>query len=73
MGISNLAIVMGPTVFGVSGGTGSTGAANGMADATWQNKACFLLMDLRTSQLTKPSQAVETILEHYADIFVDES
>ncbi|KAF8587871.1 RhoGAP-domain-containing protein, partial [Ramaria rubella] len=54
MGISNLAIVFGPTLFGVSNGAGS-GAANGMADATLQNKA------------------VETILEHYADIFVDES
>ncbi|KAF8491785.1 hypothetical protein JB92DRAFT_3005205 [Gautieria morchelliformis] len=55
MGISNLAIVFGPTLFGIGGGGAGVGAVNGMADATWQNKA------------------IETILEHYADIFVDES
>ena len=73
MGISNLAIVFGPTLFGISGGGAGTGAANGMADATWQNKACFYLLNIRTSQLTKQLQAIETILQHYADIFVDES
>ena len=37
MSISNLAIVFGPTLFGISGG-GAPGASNGMADATLQNK-----------------------------------
>lgn len=43
MTISNLAIVFGPTLFGIGGGGVSTGAANGMADATWQNKACVYI------------------------------
>jgi len=53
MTVFNLAVVFGPTLFGISGNSGASGA-NGMADATWQNRA------------------IETILEHYADIFVDE-
>jgi hypothetical protein len=38
MSISNLAIVFGPTLFGIGGGGSAPGAANGMADATLQNK-----------------------------------
>ncbi|KAF8517885.1 RhoGAP-domain-containing protein [Hysterangium stoloniferum] len=53
MTIFNLAVVFGPTLFGISGSSGASGV-NGMADATWQNRA------------------IETVLEHYADIFVDE-
>ncbi|KIK93772.1 hypothetical protein PAXRUDRAFT_828636 [Paxillus rubicundulus Ve08.2h10] len=57
MSIQNLAIIVGPTLFGQISGNGSiSGHVNsGMADAAFQNKA------------------IETILEHYTDIFVDES
>ncbi|KAH8111067.1 RhoGAP-domain-containing protein [Phellopilus nigrolimitatus] len=66
MSISNIAIVFGPTLFGLPSGpaAGAGGpasqqqmaqAVNGMADAAFQNKA------------------VETILEHYTDIFIDEN
>ncbi|KAG6907142.1 hypothetical protein DXG01_010361 [Tephrocybe rancida] len=57
MSMQNLAIVFGPTLFGVLPvSAGHQGQANGgMADATLQNLA------------------IETILNHYNDIFVDES
>ncbi|KAG6855782.1 hypothetical protein H0H87_010880 [Tephrocybe sp. NHM501043] len=57
MSMQNLAIVFGPTLFGVPpASAGQQGQANGgMADATQQNLA------------------IETILNHYTDIFVDES
>ncbi|KAG6835147.1 hypothetical protein H0H93_004421 [Arthromyces matolae] len=57
MSMQNLAIIFGPTLFGISpASTGHQGQANGgMADATLQNLA------------------IETILNHYNDIFVDES
>jgi len=69
MSISNLAIVFGPTLFGQQRGV--------QIDAALQNKA-------RNLQSTHPAywlradgyltgQAVETILKHYIDIFVDES
>ncbi|TDL24106.1 GTPase activating protein [Rickenella mellea] len=60
MSIQNVAIVFGPTLFGLPspgmpGGPGQTNGAPAMADAAHQNKA------------------VETILEHYSDIFIDDS
>ncbi|KAI5124260.1 hypothetical protein M0805_005109 [Coniferiporia weirii] len=58
MPISNIAIVFGPTLFGLPSGASAgqpIGQANGMADTAFQNKA------------------VETILEHYTDIFIDEN
>ncbi|GLB43374.1 putative fes/CIP4, and EFC/F-BAR homology domain containing protein [Lyophyllum shimeji] len=53
MSMQNLAIVFGPTLFGVVPGSGQ--GNGGMADATLQNLA------------------IETILNHYNDIFIDES
>jgi RhoGAP domain len=44
MSISNLAIVFGPTLFGIGGGGAGVGAVNGMADATWQNKVYVQLL-----------------------------
>ncbi|KAL4252043.1 GTPase activating protein [Abortiporus biennis] len=58
MSIQNLAIVFGPTLFGQPQPTATNGHMNGMQG----------MMD--TSLQNK---AVETILEHYTDIFVDES
>ncbi|EJD07593.1 RhoGAP-domain-containing protein [Fomitiporia mediterranea MF3/22] len=57
MSISNIAIVFGPTLFGLPNGNPGTQpmTQNGMADAAYQNKA------------------IETILEHYTDIFIDEN
>ncbi|KIJ65168.1 hypothetical protein HYDPIDRAFT_111063 [Hydnomerulius pinastri MD-312] len=58
MSIQNLAIVFGPTLFGQISGNGSiSGHANGGGMAD----AAF------------QSKAIETILEHYTDIFVDET
>ncbi|OCB86405.1 RhoGAP-domain-containing protein [Sanghuangporus baumii] len=55
MSISNIAIVFGPTLFGLPSGAPGGQQVNGMADAAYQNKA------------------IETILEHYTDIFIDEN
>ncbi|KAG6873517.1 hypothetical protein C0995_014785 [Termitomyces sp. Mi166 len=57
MSMQNLAIVFGPTLFGISPTSAYPGQVNGggMVDATLQNLA------------------IETILNHYNDIFVDES
>ncbi|KAG6827153.1 hypothetical protein H0H92_013004 [Tricholoma furcatifolium] len=56
MSMQNLAIVFGPTLFGIPPPTSAVNQTNGgMADATLQNLA------------------IETILNHYNDIFVDES
>ncbi|KAG6886103.1 hypothetical protein C0993_002622 [Termitomyces sp. T159_Od127] len=57
MSMQNLAIVFGPTLFGISPTSAHPGQANGgsMVDATLQNLA------------------IETILNHYNDIFVDET
>ncbi|KDQ50698.1 hypothetical protein JAAARDRAFT_199693 [Jaapia argillacea MUCL 33604] len=55
MSVQNIAIVFGPTLFGVATTTNGTNGQSAQADATFQNKA------------------IETILEHYTDIFVDES
>ncbi|KAG6841450.1 hypothetical protein C0991_010875 [Blastosporella zonata] len=55
MSMQNLAIVFGPTLFGLPPASHQGQANGGMADATLQN------------------MAIETILNHYTDIFVDES
>ncbi|KAG5352126.1 hypothetical protein C0989_003594 [Termitomyces sp. Mn162] len=56
MSMQNLAIVFGPTLFGISPTSAHPGQANGgMVDAALQNLA------------------IETILNHYSDIFEDES
>lgn len=78
MSIQNLAIVFGPTLFGQQASGLPGGQSNGgpaMADAGHQNKvtlaiSVILQRCLLTSIFIK---AVETILEHYNDIFVDES
>ena len=81
MSIQNLAIVFGPTLFGQSMATpaGSNGQMNGVpsiADASYQNKVslsscrCF---PIHSILILQSLQAIETILEHYTDIFVDEN
>ncbi|PSS30985.1 hypothetical protein PHLCEN_2v2473 [Hermanssonia centrifuga] len=61
MTVQNIAIVFGPTLFS-PGQPGANGHMNGMADAGLQNKWLT----------SSPTQAIETILDHYTDIFVDE-
>ncbi len=75
MSIGNLAIVFGPTLFPPTAPHGANGQ-DGLVGATIQNKV---------GQTPNPTprrgflivgdifQAIETILEHYTDIFVDES
>ena len=41
MSISNIAIVFGPTLFGLPTGAPGAQQANGMADAAYQNKVGF--------------------------------
>ena len=69
MSVLNLAIVFGPTLFGQQRGV--------QIDAALQNKARNLQSLTPTHWLRADGyltgQAVETILRHYADIFVDES
>jgi hypothetical protein len=57
MSVQNIAIVFGPTLFGMPMAVIANGQLNGagMADTGYQNRA------------------IETILEHYRDIFVDET
>lgn len=68
MSITNLAIVFGPTLFGQEGG-------GGMADTVHQNHVrAFSFHSSIWSVLTDTFfQAVETILKHYTDIFIDEN
>lgn len=74
MSAQNLAIVFGPTLF--------NGMLSAMADTSLQNRVrgtppprvarvCALPLTRRAPPFFA-SQAVETILEHYTDIFVDE-
>lgn len=58
MSIQNLAIVFGPTLFGQT--TGNSGSTSGHVNATM-------------ADTPYQNKALETILEHYTDIFVDES
>ena len=50
---------------------------NGMADAAYQNKVRPSPRDIPTTFVfalsDDVSQAIETILEHYTDIFIDEN
>ena len=73
MSIQNLAIVFGPTLFSqVAPSTSANGQMNGgMADAGHQNKVRFGEYS-NIYHLSFPNQAIQTILEHYKDIFVDE-
>ena len=75
MSIQNLAIVFGPTLFGqIAPSMDAHGQANGgMADAGHQNKVSLYLNDTTISNLLAICEAVQTILEHYIDIFVDEA
>jgi hypothetical protein len=73
MSIGNLAIVFGPTLFPPTAPHGANGQ-DGLVGATIQNKVRQIPHP--ESELLKVghiSQAIETILEHYTDIFVDES
>lgn len=67
MNAHNLSIVFGPTLFGFTGATGTSGD-----DTNLQNKVC-LLSSFQILLLNKPFKAIETVLEHYTDIFVDEN
>lgn len=80
MTTQNIAIVFGPTLFGQmqiasANGTSTTAQINGgMADATFQNLVTlrFVYFFTCANQISH-TQAIETILKHYTDIFVDES
>ena len=84
MSVQNLAIVFGPTLFGQVA-PNMNGQLNGMADAGLQNKVSEILIgrscvNLKECLFPHPRvsrvrlvQAIETILEHYTDIFVDEN
>ena len=76
MSIGNLAIVFGPTLFHPTAPHGGNGQ-DGLVGATIQNKVRHFLPPRRAllsvSTLRWYFQAIETILEHYTDIFVDES
>jgi hypothetical protein len=77
MTMSNLAIVFGPTLFGAQTAMTVDGHTNGgpvLSDATLQNKVRSRRITVLVSfaDIEFP-QAIETILEHYVDIFVDES
>ena len=73
MSIGNIAIVFGPTLFPPTAPPGVNGQ-DGLVGATIQNKVCQT-PNLRRVFLKVgyTFQAIETILEHYTDIFVDES
>lgn len=59
MDIKNIAIVFAPSLFGVAGMPGATHPENGTNPGT--------VSDVGTQQ-----KAIETILEHYVDIFVED-
>jgi Rho GTPase-activating protein RGD1 len=72
--MQNLAIVFGPTLFGQT--LPSNGhEAGAMADAPFQNQVRDFSYPLQSWKLTTRNscQAIETILNHYTDIFIDES
>ena len=79
MSRSNLAIVFGPTLFGFqtvpTPNTNGTVNGNGagtfaVPDTAMQNKVMGLCAQVYS--LLMHVQAIETILEHYTDIFVEE-
>jgi hypothetical protein len=74
MSMQNLAIIFGPTLFGQAAITnGSNGNTNtGIADAPHQNKVSVVRCGCGRQTDLGMWQAIETILEHYTDIFVDE-
>ncbi|TFY53332.1 hypothetical protein EVJ58_g9509 [Rhodofomes roseus] len=73
MSVQNLAIVFGPTLFGQML-PGMNGQLNGMADAGLQNKSLTGAFSLLPHFARRAfTQAIETILEHYTDIFVDDN
>lgn len=73
MSMQNLAIVFGPTLFGQPlAADGVNGTA--MPDTFHQNLVCrFHLTSFQQVIWWLNSQAIETILMHYVDIFVDET
>ena len=73
MSIGNLAIVFGPTLFPATAPHGVNGQ-DGLVGATIQNKVRQSpYPEERFLKVGHAFQAIETILEHYTDIFVDES
>lgn len=75
MSIGNIAIVFGPTLFPPNAPHGANGQ-DGLVGATIQNKVRQILPPRKYGRLKVDHisfQAIETILEHYTDIFVDES
>jgi len=73
MSIGNLAIVFGPTLFPPTAPHGANGQ-DGLVGATIQNKVRQIPHpESGLLKLVISFQAIETVLEHYTDIFVDES
>ena len=68
MSMQNLSIIFGPTLFSQTIANGS----GGMADATLQNVVRSRICDGVWSANVRV-KAIETILTHYNDIFVDET
>lgn len=68
MSNSNLSIVFGPTLFGLQAAT------NGgvMSDASYQNLVTFHPLFYLQADIPF-DKAIETILNHYVDIFIDEN
>lgn len=72
--MQNLAIVFGPTLFGQHKVANAQGGV--IADTTYQNQVRLLNMTSEFSDRIEFFfffQAIETILNHYTDIFIDES
>jgi hypothetical protein len=73
MSIGNLSIVFGPTLFPPTAPHGANGQ-DGLVGATIQNKVRQnFYPESGFSKLVISFQAIETVLDHYTDIFVDES
>jgi len=81
MSMQNLAIVFGPTLFSQQLPTNGMDAGGAIADAPYQNQVrpsfplpfVFRKSMIFIISLSFPLQAIETILNHYTDIFIDES
>jgi hypothetical protein len=82
MTVSNLSIVFGPTLLGPPplqngasmNGSGDLNGGGTLQDMNWQCKVmCTFGFKMLLKLITLFLQAVETILNHYADIFVDEN
>ena len=75
MSMSNLAIVFGPTLFGLH--TSANGQGGVMSDTTFQNMVrafSLIVVSWCYSCVRRLNcQAIETILNRYTDIFIDES